>query len=86
MLVDVTGKTTFQLDLDGAEAFRILCKTLQMTCVLDEDLDGMLFTKLDDDGELRLYKGLSSCDCVKYDDRGELYAALFDLRAAMFGR
>ena len=34
MLVDVTSKQTFNIDIEPEEAFRILCKTLSMDFIL----------------------------------------------------
>ena len=37
MFVDVETKMNCSIDIDSSEAFRILCKTLNMDFVLDED-------------------------------------------------
>lgn len=37
MIVDIAAKTTIKADIDKREAFIILCKTLAMDFVIDED-------------------------------------------------
>ena len=39
LLVDVNVKTVMKVEIDAEEAFRILCKSLAMDFVLDEDTD-----------------------------------------------
>ena len=39
MEVNVNTKAICTIDIDSAEAFRILCETLHMCFVLDEDIN-----------------------------------------------
>ena len=71
MLIDV--KTTKQIDIDEYEAFRILCKTLDMSFVLNEDID--FFVRKDDSGYNCVYYIRDGHDEI-YDDRGDLFVAL----------
>lgn len=71
MLIDV--KTTKQIDIDQYEAFRILCKTLDMEFVLDEDID--FFVRKDDCGDNCVYYIRDGHDEI-YDWRGDLFVAL----------
>ncbi len=57
MLVDVTSKQTFNVDIEPEEAFRILCKTLHMEFILEEDFN--YFVTEDEYGE----KAKQSGDC-----------------------
>lgn len=50
MIVNITTKTTQQIDIEPEEAFRVLCKTLNMDYVLDEDTDyQVLISDIDDE-------------------------------------
>lgn len=71
MLIDV--KTTKQIDIDQYEAFRILCKTLDMEFVLDENID--FFVRKDDCGDNCVYYIRDGHDEI-YDWRGDLFVAL----------
>lgn len=78
MLVDVTTKTTHKIDIDPAEAFRILCKTLDMDFVLDENTNYKVF-KDDHDNKNRVYV-YGEC----FDDRGDLFVALRNVAVNIF--
>ena len=71
MLIDV--KTTRQIDIDPIEAFRILCKTLDMEFVLNEDID--FFVRKDEYGDNCVYYIRDGHDEI-YDWRGDLFVAL----------
>ena len=43
MEVNVNTKAICTIDIDSAEAFRILCETLHMGLVLDEDTDYFVY-------------------------------------------
>ena len=73
MKVKVIAKTKIDLDIDEMEAFRILCKTLDMECVLDEDTE--FIVKNDEEGELSLFVKEDDSE-VFFDERGELFMAL----------
>lgn len=81
MLVDITAKQTFKADIEPEEAFRILCKTLHMEFILEEDFD--YFVIEDEYGEKAVYKTENDRDkCV--DDRGDLFIALCNVAVNMF--
>lgn len=84
MLVDVKVKTTTQIDIEPDEAFRLLCKTLNMECVLDDE--DTFRIKKDENGDNRVhhfyYDG--SYDIRPYDDRGDLFIALRNVAVQMF--
>ena len=79
MLIDV--KTTKQIDIDQYEAFRILCKTLDMEFVLDEDID--FFVRKDDCGDNCVYYIRDGHDEI-YDWRGDLFVALRNVAINLF--
>ena len=81
MLVDVKTKAICQIDIDSYEAFKILCQTLDMYCVLNEDID--FFVKEDENGDNCVYGIHKGFDC-KYDDRGDLFVALRNVAVNMF--
>lgn len=72
MKVDVKTNTVCQIDIDEIEAFKILCKTLHMDFVLDEDTD--YFVRKDEYGENCVY--ITDGHDIKIDDRGDLFVAL----------
>ena len=81
MLVDVETKAICQIDIDSHEAFRILCKTLHMNIVLDEDTN--FFVLKDEYGDSSVYVTRNGHDeCV--DDRGDLFVALRNVAVNMF--
>ena len=81
MLVDVATKAICQIDIDSHEAFRILCKTLHMNIVLDEDAN--FFVRKDCYGDNCVYVTRNGHDeCV--DDRGDLFVALRNVAVNMF--
>ena len=79
MLIDV--KTTKKIDIDEYEAFRILCKTLDMSFVLNEDID--FFVRKDDCGYNCVYYIKDGHDEI-YDDRGDLFVALRNVAVNLF--
>lgn len=82
MIVDVEAKAVCQIDIDAAEAFRILCKTLHMDFVLDEDTDFFIDFHCDA-GENMVYI-LQNGHKELYDDRGDLFIALRNVAVNMF--
>lgn len=72
MKVDVKTSSMCQIDIDEIEAFKILCKTLHMDFVLDEDTD--YFVRKDECGENGVY--ITDGHDIKIDDRGDLFLAL----------
>jgi hypothetical protein len=83
MVVDVNTKTTCQIDIEPEEAFRILCKTLNMEFVLDEDTVFYIVDTLD--GEWRVDKLNKDEMRVEHmDDRGKLFVALRNVAVNIF--
>ena len=81
MVVNVKG--IVQADISANEAFRILCTTLHMDCVLDEDTK-FIVKKDDDYEENHLYAiGVNGVE-YHYDDRGDLFVALRNVAVNMF--
>lgn len=81
MLVDITARQTFKADIGPEEAFRILCKTLHMEFIMEEDFD--YFVIEDGYGGKAVYKTENDRDkCV--DDRGDLFIALCNVAVNMF--
>lgn len=72
MKVDVKANAICQIDIDEIEAFKILCKTLHMDFVLDEDTD--YFIREGECGENGVY--VTDGHDIKIDDRGDLFVAL----------
>lgn len=72
MKVDVKTNAICQIDIDEIEAFKILCKTLHMDFVLDEDTD--YFVREGECGENGVY--VTDGHDIKIDDRGNLFVAL----------
>lgn len=81
MLADVNAKVVCQIDIDSREAFRILCETLHMKSVLDEDTK--FIVKKNEDGENHLYAIKNDVE-QHYDDRGDLFVALRNVAVNMF--
>lgn len=81
MIVDVKTKTVCQIDIDEDEAFEILCKTLYMEYVLDEDTK--FFVRKNEYDENCVYVMINGHD-EEYDNRGDLFVALRNVAVNMF--
>ena len=81
MLVDVKTKAICKIDIDSTKAFEILCKTLHMGFVLNEDIN--FFVRKDEYGDNCVYYIKDGHD-EKYDDRGDLFIALRNVAVSMF--
>ena len=81
MEVDINTKAVCTIDIDSSEAFRILCKTLHMDFVLDEDID--FFVRKNDEEENCVYVIRNGHDEL-YDERGDLFVALRNVAVNMF--
>lgn len=81
MLVDVNTKAVCKIDIEPSEAFRVLCKTLEMDCVLDEDID--YFVTKNDFGDSYVCRTVDGHDEV-IDSRGDLFLALRNLAVEIF--
>lgn len=81
MLIDTIIKAKYEIDIDECEAFRILCKTLNMECVLNEDRK--FYVKKDEYGDNAVY--LNACgEETIYDSRGDLFVALRNVAVNLF--
>ena len=81
MLVNVEAKAVCQIDIDKYEALRILCKTLHMEFVLNEDID--FFVRKDCYDNNCVYYIKDGHDEV-YDERGDLFIALRNVAVNMY--
>ena len=81
MLVDVNVNSVCKVDIDLSEAFRILCETLHMTSVLDEDTKFIVKKNEDDENYLWAIKNGVE---YPYDERGDLFVALRNVAVNMF--
>lgn len=89
--VEVTAKAKTTIYIDDDEAFRILCKTLGMDFIFDDDCDYYLKVFGEDREE---YDPYYDQPCVCYmdedgservaDDRGNLFAALCTVAVNMY--
>jgi len=81
MLVDVRAKAVCQIDIDEYEAFRLLCKTLNMEFVFKEEIN--FFVRKDEYGDNCVYYTKDGHDEI-YDERGDLFVALRNVAVNMF--
>lgn len=89
--VEVTARTRMTIDITSDEALRILCKTLGMEFLLDDEYDYYLKIL---DHNLEDYDPYCDQPCVCYkdedgkdkvvDERGNLFAALCTLIVNMY--
>ena len=81
MEVNINTKAVCTIDIDSSEAFRILCKTLHMDFILDEETD--FFVRKNDEEENCVYVIRNGHDEL-YDERGDLFVALRNVAVNMF--
>lgn len=81
MLIDANIKAKYEIDIDECEAFRILCKTLNMEYVLDENRK--FYVKKDEYGDNVLYLKVYNQETI-YDDRGDLFVSLRNVAVNLF--
>lgn len=81
MLIDANIKAKYEIYIDECEAFRILCKTLGMEFVLDEDRK--FYVKKDEYGDNVVYLKACNQETI-YDDRGDLFVALRNVAVNLF--
>lgn len=81
MIVDARVESVINIDIESDEAFRILCQTLRMEFVLNEDID--FYVRKDEYGDNCVYRIYKGCE-DKYDDRGDLFVALRNVAVNMF--
>ena len=81
MLVDVKCKAICKIDIDAEESFRLLCKTLDMDFVLDENTE--FIVKKNEYDELCVYTLKDNKEKI-FDDRGNLFVSLRNVAVNMF--
>ncbi len=81
MIVDARVNSVINIDIESDEAFVILCKTLQMDFVLNENIE--FFVKPDSFGDSCVYYIKDGHD-EKYDERGDLFVALRNVAVELF--
>lgn len=74
-------KSICQADINEHEAFEILCETLHMGYVLDEETN--FIVKKNEDGRNQLYAKSDICELLR-DDRGDLFVALRNVAVNMY--
>lgn len=78
--MEINCKAVCKVDIDSSEAFRILCKSLDMDFVLeDEDF----IVKKDEEDENYVYIVKNGKEEL-YDERGDLFVALRNVAVNMF--
>ena len=81
MIVNARVESVVNIDIECDEAFVMLCKTLNMEFVLNEDID--FFVRKDSYGDNCVYYINSGHDEM-YDDRGDLFIALRNVAVNIF--
>jgi hypothetical protein len=81
MLLNIEAKTDVKIDVSSCQALRILCQTLDMEFVLNEDVD--YFVRENCYGDNCVYYTKDGHDEV-YDDRGDLFIALRNVVVNMY--
>lgn len=79
--VDVKVNSVIPIEIEGEEAFRVLCKALHMDCVLDEDTKFVVRRNMF--GENGVYCMIGNQERL-YDSRGDLFVALRNVAVQMF--
>ena len=81
MIVEARVNSVINIDIESDEAFVILCKTLQMDFVLNENIE--FFVRPDSFGDNCVYYIKDGHD-EKYDERGDLFVALRNVAVQLF--
>lgn len=81
MIVDARVESVVNIDIECDEAFVMLCKTLNMEFVLNEDIE--FFVRKDSYGDNCVYYINNGHDEM-YDDRGDLFVALRNVAVNIF--
>lgn len=81
MIVDAKVESIVNINIEPYEAFRILCKTLNMEFVLNEDVG--YFVNRDLDGDNCVYRTSNGND-EYFDYRGDLFVALRNVAVNIF--
>lgn len=82
MMVEIPVESVIKIDLNSENAFVVLCKTLDMECVLDEDTEFII--KKNEDDENNVYVITSDGKESLYDERGDLFIALRNVAVNIF--
>lgn len=82
MIIDVKAKAICQIDIDEDQAFEVLCKTLHMEFVLDEET--VFFVKENAWGEKCVWYINENGQEQIYDDRGDLFVALRNVAVTLY--
>lgn len=81
MKVKTTIKKEIEIDIEPEEAFRILCKSLDMEIAFDDETEYFVYKNCEE--ENAVFTSKNGCDyCV--DDRGDLFVALRNLAVQLF--
>ena len=81
MKFNIQSTTNVIFNIESHEAFRALCKTLNMDFVLDEDGNYFIKRNDNDENEVWIRKGKEE---EKFDDRGDLFIALRNVAVNIF--
>ena len=81
MQIDVKCTAVCKIDIDSSEAFRILCKSLNMDFVLEDK--NFIVKKDEDEDENYVYIIKDGKEEI-YDERGDLFVALRNVAVNMF--
>lgn len=81
MIVNARVESVVNIDIECDEAFIMLCQTLNMEHVLNEDID--FFIAKDSFGDNCVYYINDGHDEM-YDDRGDLFVALRNVAVNIF--
>lgn len=73
-------RVNMEFDIEPSEAFRILCETLHMKCVLENE--GQFYITKNSDGENQVCR--INSDNEIYEERGDLFIALSNVAVQMF--
>lgn len=81
-MVNLNVKSICSVDIDESEAFHILCKTLHMDFVLNEDTKFVV--KKNEIGENCVYIQKNDGTYKLFDDRGDLFVALRNVAVSLY--
>ena len=80
-MVSAKVNSVINIDIESGEAFKILCQTLDMEFVLNEDID--FFVRESYQCDKRVYYTYNGHD-EEYDERGDLFVALRNVAVNIF--
>lgn len=82
MNVDVKTSAIVNIDIESDEAFKVLCKTLNMEYILNDEYD--FYIEKDSHGNNCVCRRMPNGHPKRYDDRGDLFIALRNVAVNMF--